>query len=382
MKKIGKILNAGFNFGMSIVFFLLPKNKNKVLFVSDTRLKLDGNLKYMYDYIPNKYNKVVFLKGDRRAKRSVSDRLKLIYNLSTSKYIFVEDVVQVMAYYVFGKKQEIIQLWHAAGAYKKFGYSRLGEFDGVIHKGYKKYTKAIVSGSGIRKNYAEAFGISIKNVHATGCLRTDMFFDKKYIKNKKLELLKKYPEFKNKKVILFAPTYRGKPYRDISEGGASYDFSKLNLDRIYKDLGNDYVFIFKWHPALYNNIKNGQIKDLDLKKYKDFYYDLSEYREINDLLLITDVLITDYSSVIFDYLLLNKPIVYFTYDLDEYENGRGMYYKFSDYVYGEVAKNSKELINAIKKENLMEDKREEFNNKFMDACDGQSTKKTFDLIFK
>ena len=59
-----------------------------------------------------------------------------------------------------------------------------------------------------------------------------------------------------------------------------------------------------------------------------------------------------------------------------------MYYKFSDYVYGEVAKNSKELINAIKKENLMEDKREEFNNKFMDACDGQSTKKTFDLIFK
>ena len=120
----------------------------------------------------------------------------------------------------------------------------------------------------------------------------------------------------------------------------------------------------------------------DLSDYKDFYYDFSSYRDINDLLMITDVLITDYSSVIFDYALLNKPVVYFTYDLELYENDRGLYYEFKDYVYGSVSKNSKELVKAIKDGKMMNDKRKAFMKKFMEACDGKSTEKTFKLIFE
>ena len=120
----------------------------------------------------------------------------------------------------------------------------------------------------------------------------------------------------------------------------------------------------------------------DLSKYKDFYYDFSSYRDINDLLMITDVLITDYSSVIFDYALLDKPVVYFTYDLELYENDRGLYYDFKDYVYGSVSKNSKELVKAIKDGKMMNDKRKVFMKKFMDACDGHSTEKTFKLVFE
>ena len=108
---------------------------------------------------------------------------------------------------------------------------------------------------------------------------------------------------------------------------------------------------------------------------------MSEERDINDLLLITDVLITDYSSVIFDYYFTNKPIIYFTYDLKEYADGRGLYFPFEEYVYGDVVKTYIELIKSIKEENMEHKKRQAFYEKFISSCDGKSTKKTYEWIF-
>jgi Putative glycosyl/glycerophosphate transferases involved in teichoic acid biosynthesis TagF/TagB/EpsJ/RodC len=386
LRKIKKAILYLLVFTISGILSLLPKKKTRVIFISDTREELGGNLKFMYDYISDdEYEKIVILKPDRRAKRTLSESIKVFLGLSTAKYIFLEDLVQITSYFVFRKNQELIQLWHGPGAFKSFGFSRLkkngGDLDS-IHRGYRKYTKAIVSGEGVRQNYAEAFDISIDKVYATGFLRTDVFFDKKYIENRKKELYKEYPYFKNKKVILFAPTYRGAPYKSVVNGGANYDIDKLDFDNIYNELKDEYIFIFKWHPALYNNIKNGEIDMSSYSKYKDFYYDLSEFRDINDLLLVTDVLITDYSSVIFDYVLLDKPIVYFTYDLDEYANGRGMYYPFKDYVFGAVAETSSEMVKAIKKEDMLPKERKIFMDKFVSACDGKSIEKTYKLVFE
>ena len=100
------------------------------------------------------------------------------------------------------------------------------------------------------------------------------------------------------------------------------------------------------------------------------------------MLLVADILITDYSSVIFDYVLLNKPVIYFTYDYDEYVNqGRGLYFPFEEYVYGTVATNDDELLQAIQEEKMEPEKRKVFIEKFMSACDGNSTKKTCEWIF-
>lgn len=384
-KKTFKYISCLIIFILSCIFSLLPKKLNKVIFISDTRNELGGNLKFMYDYISDDdYIKIVILKPDRRAKRNLKEKINLLINLSTAKYIFLEDMVQVTSYFKFRKNQELIQLWHGPGAFKKFGYSRLKKNGGdlkSIHSGYRKYTKAIVSGKGIRKNYAEAFDISIDKVYDTGFLRTDAFFDKEYVEAKTKDLYSQYPEFKDKKIILFAPTYRGTPYKNTASGGAHYDFTKLDFEKIYHELHEEYIFIIKWHPALYNNMVNEKIKLPNIEKHKDFYYDFSNFRDLNDLLLITDILITDYSSVIFDYVLLNKPIVYFTYDLNEYENGRGMYYPFQDYVFGNVAKNCSDMIKYIKEGNMMLNKRKTFIEKFMNACDGKSTEKTYNLIF-
>ncbi len=364
-----------------IFIIFLPLKENRVLFISDNRKELGGNLKYMYDFLPEKYEKLISIKLDRRDRSSIKQFINRVKYISTSKYILLEDLVQATSHIKVRKSQEVVQLWHGPGAFKKFGYSRkatdLGK--GHIHKGYKKYTKAIVSGTKIRKCYAEAFGMNIEKVQATGFPRTDLFFNEQN-KNKKIEeVYKKYPFMKDKKVILFAPTYRGTQFRD-----AHYDIAKLDLEKIYKELKNkNYIFIFKWHPFLTNNIRLQVESGYDeYKKYENFYYDLSTYEDINDLLLVTDILITDYSSVVFDYFFMHKPIIYFTYDLEKYENDRGMYFPFQDYVYGSIATTNKELLDAIKEQNLEEEKREKFRQKFLDACNGKSTKKTYEWIFE
>ncbi|MCQ4635274.1 CDP-glycerol glycerophosphotransferase family protein [Anaerovorax odorimutans] len=365
---------------VSLFFQLRYKvNEKKVFFVSDVRNELGGNLKDVYDYLEGKgYDRQVFCKRKRTDKTTKADFVEIAKQLSTAKYILLEDVFDYIGFMHVRKGQEICQLWHGAGAYKRFGFSRLKNEKGNlrIHKGYRKYAKAITSADSIRECYAEAFDIDIGKVRATGIPRTDIFFDKAYIGRKKTELYNEFPQFRGKKVILFAPTYRGTKVRD-----AAYNFDMINLKEIYQQLGDEYVFVFKWHPAAYNNILL-QGKDVyNLEGFNDFYMDLSQNRDINDLLLITDVLITDYSSVIFDYLLVDKPIVYYTYDLEEYSADRGIYYPFEDYVYGAVVRTQAGLIQAIKNEDMMEDKRETFRKRFMEACDGHSTEHVCKWIF-
>ncbi len=363
---------------MCIIFRL---KDNRVLFLSDVRENLGGNLEYLYNIIPDdKYVKVVSTKADRREKRSIKEKIRLAYNLSICKYVLLDDFSRTTSYIKVRKGQELIQLWHGPGAFKKFGHSRSIKNGGnlkIIHPGYKKYTKVITSSEEIRKCYAEAFGIDINKTKATGFPRTDMFFDAEYIENRKEQIYKKYPFLANKKIILFAPTYRGRRVID-----ANYDFEKLDIDKIYNEFKEEYIFVFKWHPALYNNIVRGKRRGYNLCKYNNFYYDLSNERDINDLLLITDILITDYSSVIFDYAFINKPVIYFAYDLEEYEQERGLYFDYKEYVYGKIAKNDDELIEAIKTKDMEPEKRKLFMEKFLGMCDGHSTEKTYEWIFK
>ena len=353
--------------------------KGRVLILSEVRKQLGGNLLMMDNAIdPKKYDKVYYLKESRQTKTKFKEKIKEYKLLCTSEYILLDDFSSCVSFMKPKEGQKIIQLWHGPGAYKKFGLSRNDKHPNFIMKylTHRNYSKAIVTSDEIRWCYAEGFGMDINNVIACGYPRTDIFFDKKYVNEKRKELFEKYPDFKGKKVIMFAPTYRG-----IKLPESYYDYDQLDVDKIYKKLNKDYVFVVKWHPGLIVDKKREEFNE-KIKKYPKFYYDFTSYRDINDLLLITDVLVTDYSSVIFDYLLVNKPIVYFTYDKDEYGKDRGLYYPFEDYVYGEVALNSDELIDSIKKDNMMEDKRKEFNKKFMIACDGKATKKTYDMIFK
>lgn len=378
IRKIKKIIKGKVFTVLNLMMSIFKKvDEKQVLFVSDVRKDIGGNMEFVRDHLPDDFKPIYDFKEDRRDKRGSHQFVDLVRKMTTSGYIILEDYFTYTNYLRVRKGQQICQLWHGAGAFKKFGFSREANTEGIkIHPGYKKYAKAIVSADAIRKDYAEAFRISIDKVQATGIPRTDIFFDAKYIKDVREGIYEDYPLLKQRKVILFAPTYRG-----IRAGDAEYDFQMIDPDKMYEALGDEYVFVFKWHPATYNNLIREEKEAYNLDKYKNFFLDLSQARDINDLLLITDIMITDYSSVVFDYLLVNKPIVYYAYDLEDYEGGRGLYYDYEEYIYGPVARTQEELIEAIKKEDLCPDLREPFRKKFMEACDGRATEKTCEWLF-
>ena len=93
-----------------------------------------------------------------------------------------------------------------------------------------------------------------------------------------------------------------------------------------------------------------------------------------------DILVTDYSSIIFEWSLLDRPIVYYTYDIDEYSSGRGLYYPFEEYIYGNIAHNPEELAEAIRSMRIDESARSRFMAKFMDKCEGNASRRVVELM--
>lgn len=354
----------------------LRLNKNKVVFLSESHPALDGNLKAMYDYLDGKgYDLRVHVKGDRRRADDKREKKEIMKDMITAKYIFLDDYYGYTSAMRVRKGQKLVQLWHGAGAFKKFGYSRINTADNLkrVHSGYRKYTNVTVTSENIRPCYSEAFDIPLDRIKATGIPRTDLFFDPVKVLQATGKVYSAFPELKRKKVVLIAPTYRGDKVED-----ATYDFDRLNLAGLRDGLGEKYQIMVRWHPALTENIKNGTVKF----QLPEGIVDASEYEDVSGLLLTTDVLITDYSSIIFEYLLLNRPIVYFPYDLESYMENRGLYYDFSDYVYGVVAMSDKELVRAVKEGKMFEDRRAAFGNMFMSGCRGDSAKRIYEWVFQ
>jgi len=356
-----------------IIFSLLPINKKKIVFASDSRSELSGNLLYLYRELNKRHLdlKMKFIFNERiDNKKSVLDLFKMAYQFGTSNVILLDDFYPLIYPLKIRKQTDLIQVWHAAGAFKTFGFSRMGKIGGPsIHsRNHKNYTKAVVSSEGVRENYAEGFGISIDKVYASGVPRTDMFFDKERTLDIKENLYKNYPYLENKKVILFAPTFRGN-----GQSSAYYPFELLELDKLYESLHNEYVFLFKNHPFVKS--------DLNIpSKYDNFFFDFSDYSEINDLLLITDILITDYSSVCFEFALLGKPMLFFAFDAEQYIEERGFYYDYYDFIPGPLVRTTREMIEIIKKENFEMKKIDSFVEYFFDDTLGSASPNVVDQV--
>ena len=343
-------------------------NEKRVLFLSDSRDHISGNFEYIYNYLKENnpdYELKTHLKKSLKTKRKFKEKILLLKDIASSKYILVDDFYPLIYPLKIRKDAKLIQVWHAMGAFKTVGYSRNKSKEGYKSSSltHKNYTDTIVSSENIRKNYAEAFGIDIEKVHPYGVPRTDIFYSDKYKRDIRKQLYQKYPQFKNKKVILFAPTFRGNGQKT-----AYYDYDLIDFNLIKKKFFKDYVFLVKMHPFI------KKLPDIDFEN-DDFYYNLSNEREINDLLFITDILITDYSSVIFEYSFFKKPVIFYIPDYENYDGSRGFYYPFSKYTYGDIAKNNKELINLIENSKVNKKKLQEFFDYFCGACDGKSTER-------
>jgi CDP-ribitol ribitolphosphotransferase len=352
---------------------LLPLQTRKIIFASDSRSEMSGNFQFVYDELLSRnlnYDYHLLLKKGVDEKKNYREIFSLAYHLATAKFIILDDFYPMIYPLTIRKNAELIQLWHAVGAFKTFGFSRLGRPGGPSpkSKNHRNYTKAIVSSHNVAKHYAEGFGIDLEKVIPTGIPRTDVFFDKVYQEEVRNNLYEEYPFLKGKKVITFAPTFRGN-----GQQSAHYPMEVLNLEKLYNELKDEYVFLFKIHPFVKNEFSIPY-------QYSDFFYDFSSYREINDLLFITDILITDYSSVCFEYALLNKPMIFFAYDVEEYVRTRDFYYDYHSFIPGPLAKTTERMIDIIQQEDFKMEKIEPFVKYFFDDVDGKASERVVDQL--
>ena len=216
--------------------------------------------------------------------------------------------------------------------------------------------------------YEEVFGIEKEAFMPVGMPRLDDFLSKDRISSFRKAFYDEYPYLEKKKIILFAPTFRG-----TGQKNAYYDYDMLDLQRIYDFCGDEYVFMIKMHPFISEKI--------EIKEYmKDRIFDFTEYPNINDLYYITELLITDYSSNYYEYALMKKPVLFYTYDREVYELTRGVHRNVKENAPGKVCDNFDELMEALENKNFEIEKIIKFVEDNFSEYDGHASDRVIDEI--
>lgn len=336
---------------------------NRVSFIIDSNESFKGNL----DYIKKEFEK----RGNFEFHFFYKDKLsfKSFKLLAGSRFIFLNDNFFPLAFMQFSPKNIVVQLWHAPGAFKKFGGSVDFKSRKILEKASKNTDYLIVSSSNIQDYYSEAFQIPKTKIKPLGLPRADYYFENHDIDDLKSKFFEKYDLSGDKKIVLYAPTFRDEEkYNNV--------FNYLDLEKFNESLGDEYILALRLHPKI-KKFYSGEISS------KGKYIDCSDYSSEQELLLISDILITDYSSIMIEFALLNKPIIFFTYDFESYlTEERGFYFDFKSTVPGPVVYDSNQLIDVIKSNSFDENKISEFVKTQFNEMDGQSSKRVVDYLMK
>ena len=403
IKKIIYVLRiVQFRIVWPAIFFIFkqkPVKKDRILFADAFSTDLTDNMVPVYQALcaskdrglRNFELKKCFAPAP--TGNAIIDRLRLEFQYILFFKEYAQSSVLVLtdsylpAYAVKPRKgTSVVQLWHGCGAFKKWGYATLSKTFGASAETAKLfpmhncYSLVPVSSSAVVPAYAEAFQCSPDAIKPFGVPRTDVFFDHQFVSTAKSRLYASCTEvrtlcgnaddFANKTVVLFAPTFRGE---NIT---AAHSDCKLDLLQLKNALGDNFIILYKLHPFIKEKFEIPPA-------CKTFVANVSSVP--TDLCLCAaDVLITDYSSIIFEYALLNRPMIFYAYDLDEYTAERDFFYKYEDFVPGKIVRTQNELENVLCNMNahFNETAVKNFAEKYMCACDGSSTKRIVESIIE
>jgi len=295
-----------------------------------------------------------------------------IYHLATSQQIIVDNYYGFLAVTKFKKGVKCTQIWHSVGAIKQFGaedpsnVSRTPAARGRFERVYKQFDQFVVGSDFMGEIFEKAFlaenGVFLK----TGVPRTDFFFDEEKHDRIREDLYQKNSLLEGKKVILYAPTFR-KDEHSVAD-------IALDIPAMYDALKDEYVLLIKFHPAV-------KLK-LDLTaEYVDFVFDYSSYPDINELLIVTDVLITDYSSIPMEFVLFKRKMIFYAYDLEDYKKNNGLWEDFATSVPGPIVRNTDEVIKAVLNQEVDLLQLEAYAEKWTEYCDGSASEKLVNELF-
>ena len=288
--------------------------------------------------------------------------IKCMYHIATSKACIIDGYNIPISALKHKKNTEIIQIWHAMGAIKKFGYQCLNKSEGTsskvaeIMKMHENYTCVTCTSKATRKIYAEAFKTDIEKVKVLGMPRIDYILGKNNEINNKIEELENdYPYLKKKKTILYVPTFRKDETLDLDELINIIDKEKYNL-------------IIKLHP-------------LDKTKV-DKEYKVSNKYNTFDLLKFADYIITDYSAIAFETAILNKPLFFYIYDINNYEDKRGINIDLQKEMRHSTNQEIGEIIKIIDNNSYNYGELTRFREKYIETIDTNNSKRITDYIIQ
>jgi CDP-glycerol glycerophosphotransferase len=353
-----------------------PINRKRIVFASMWGKKYSCNPQHLYEYIDKNYPdyECIWIFEDQyRPIRGNGKRVRIgskeyYYYMATAKY-FVNNV-NFSDEYIKRKGQIELQTMHGTPL-KTLGLDVVEDFPTEYYR--EKYLKKtarwnyLISQGEFVKNKAYSMFHFKKKVLKTGYPRTDFLFNVTPEEIKKIK--KKLGLPLNKKIILYTPTWRKKNRFDM----------EMDIQKMKEALSDEYILLIRIHHLCGTNY--------DFEVDNKFSFDLTSYNTIEDLYLIADLLITDYSSVMFDYALLNRPMIFYTYDFDDYsENLRGLYVDFQKEAPGPIVYDTDTIIENIKNIDkhyeTYKDRIEAFISKYLTYENGESCKKVVKAFLK
>jgi len=294
------------------------------------------------------------------------------YELARAEIVLLDNVFLPYAYIKRKKKSKVVQLWHGTGTIKKFGQDvNTGKLRELEKKANSNITHLIVNSYTIKKLYSGAFGVKEQYIYPIGLPKTDELL----LRMKKAEVAMKNPDKEyiyqkykipeGKKLLLYAPTFR-----DNEEQNPR--LVEL-IRKLSKELSEDYYLGLRLHPFIANSFRQEQLEERIVQ--------LSFEKDVNTLLLASDLLITDYSSIIFEYCLTKRPMIFFAYDYAEFSDiGRGFYHDYESYVPGPVAYKYQDVADIIRADCFDEQRTEAFVQFNYMYTDGNATERFMEVL--
>lgn len=387
---VRQIIKQAVLFGLYRILFPLQYNlhkygkldEHKVVFIELSFPKLTGNLHFLHQTLEKtgeyhlKNHCICRLSvGGLNYVKNVCSCLK---DVAGAKYVIMSDGNRFISCIHPRKETVFIQLWHGCGAFKKFGMSTANLIFGGSREELLKYPYyrnldiVTVSSPEVVWAYEEAMNLKKDSgiIQPVGISRTDVFFQETFMQQARELVYDTVPQAKGKKILLYAPTFRG----NVGSAAAP---DALDILALKKAVGDEYILLIKHHPV-------AKGRPAIPEEAADFAVDVTEVLNIEELLCVSDVCISDYSSLVFEYSLFERPMIFFAYDLEEYGDWRGFYYDYDELTPGPVVQTTEQIIRYLIHLDTEFDKEKvlSFKNKFMSACDGKSTDRLLELVMK
>ncbi len=387
LKKLKKIAVQCFRVLYRVFHRFIKTDEKCVLFLAYHGRGYTCNPRAVFEYMQaqEEFKEYTFVWAIKK-KQHIENAKVVRYNLFTYYYYLAKSKYWVfnckMPKYIIKKDTQVyLQTWHGTPLKRlahdilakdglKFYRSEMSfqQMTQTYDEDVKKYDYMISPNAYSTSIFQSAFRVNHDVLIETGYPRNDFLTN--ITKNQIHMLKKKYNISENKKVILYAPTWR-----DTSFDLKGYIFElEADFHKWKQSLGEEYVVIFKPHYLIVNRF---DLSDLD-----DFIIQVDPNMDINELYVVSDVLVTDYSSVFFDFANLGRPIYFYMFDLAQYANElRGFYISLED-LPGEIYEQEQSLLDAIASQNYDVQKLQQFNTIYNALQDGKASERVIHWMMK